>query len=224
MKNLYFVSIALFVLVATGCDISNVTIHVGGDVVKGSGILLEEKRSLPEFTDIDLAGAYDVVVMCGQKEDVMVAGDDNIVPHVKTKVDGNVLKVSLDQSVSTKNKIKLTLSENTINSLAVSGAANVSISRVNNKSFKLNISGTGNVKVQGLSEVLQITLSGAGDVDARNLSVQTASVDVSGTGNVSLSASDEVSARISGVGNVDYYGDPKKVHESISGIGRMRKR
>jgi hypothetical protein len=215
--------IVVAILFASGCDASQ-TINVSGDVVKGSGVLLEETRNVPEFSGIDLSGVYEVFVRCGQKQEVLVFGDDNVVPHVKTEVNGNVLKVSLDQSVSTRNKIKLILSANRVNSLKVSGTANVDISRVRNKSLNLEISGAGDMKVEGMSDALEITVSGTGNVDAKNLSAKTAVVDVSGAGNVVLSASDELIASIRGVGNVYYYGNPGKVVETVSGAGKIHRR
>jgi hypothetical protein len=215
--------LAVAILFATGCYASQ-SIDVSGDVVKGSGILLEETRNVPEFSGIDLSGIYEVFVRCGQKQEVFVFGDDNVVPHVKTEVNGNILKVFLDQSVSTRNKIKLILSANMVNSLKVSGTATVDISRVRNKSFNLVISGTGDTKVEGMSDALEITVSGTGNVDAKNLTAKTAVVDVSGAGNVVLSASDELIASIRGVGNIYYYGNPGKVVEAVSGVGKIHRR
>ena len=219
---------AVAILFATGCDASqkiNVqTINVSGDVVKGSGVLLEETRKVPEFSGIDLSGVSEVYVKCGQKQEVIISGDDNVVPHVKTEVNGNVLKVFLDQSVSTRNKIKLTLSANSVSSLKISGTANVDISRVSNKSFNLKILGTGDIKVKVMTDDLEITMSGTANVDAKNLTAKTAIVDISGAGNIALSVSDELRASISGVGNIYYYGNPGKVAETVSGIGGIHRR
>ena len=228
MRNSCILGMAVAILFATECDatlsIDVQTINVSGDVVKGSGVLLEESRNVPEFSSIDLSGVYEVIVRCGQKQEVIVFGDDNVVPHVKTEVNGNVLKVFLDHSISTRNKIKLILSANRIDSLKVSGTANVDISRLNNKSFNLKISGTGHVKAEGLSDALEITMSGAGNADAKNLTAKTAVVDMSGAGNVVLSASDELIVSIRGVGNVFYYGNPGRVVKNVSGVGKILRR
>ena len=228
MRNSYILGMAAAILFAPVCNASQTinfqTINVSGNVLKGSGVLLEETRKVPEFSGIDLSGVYEVFIRCGQKQEVIVFGDDNIVPHVKTEVNGNVLKVFLDQSVSTRNKIKLILTANSVSSLKVSGTANVDISSVRNKSFNLEIFGTGDTKIEGMSDDLEITMSGTANVDAKNLMAKTAIVDVSGAGNVALSVSDELRASISGVGNVYYYGNPGKVVETVSGIGGIHKR
>ena len=222
MRILRMLGMVVAVLLASGCDVSNVTINVGGNIVKGSGVLREEKRNVPDFTCIDLSGAFDVVVTCGKKQEISVSGDDNVVPHIKTEVTEGVLKVFLDQSVSTKNKIKLALSVPTVNDLRVSGIGDVDISSVSNKLLRLDVSGVGNVKAEGVVGALEITSSGAGNVEARKLIAKIAAVDVSGIGHVVLTAADELNATISGVGGVDYFGNPK-VTEKVSGIGRVSK-
>ena len=228
MRNSYMLGMAaaiLFAPVGNAFQTINVqTINVSGNVLKGSGVLLEETRKVPEFSGIDLSGVYEVFIRCGQKQEVIVFGDDNIVPHVKTEVNGNVLKVFLDQSVSTRNKIKLILNANSVSSLKVSGTANVDISSVRNKSFNLEIFGTGDTKIEGMSDDLEITMSGTGNVDAKGLTAKTAGVDVSGAGNIVLSVSDELRASVSGVGNVYYYGNPGKVVKTVSGVGGIHKR
>ena len=49
-------------------------------------------------------------------------------------------------------------------------------------------------------------------------------VDVSGAGSISVFAADELDVTISGAATVDYHGNPKKLHESISGAGVLRKK
>ena len=228
MRNSCILGMAAAILFAPAGDafqtINIQTINVSGDVIKGSGVLLEEARNVPEFSDIDLSGVFEVLVRCDQKQEVIVSGDDNVVPHVKTEVNGSVLKVSLNQSVSTSNKIRLILATNRLNSLKVSGTTNVDISRLRNKSFNLEIFGTGDIKAEGMSDDLEITMSGTGNVDAKDLTAKTAGVDVSGAGNIVLSVSDELRASVSGVGNVYYYGNPGKVVRTVSGVGGIHKR
>ena len=192
--------------------------------IQGSGILFEENRNLPEFSGIELSGAYEVSARCGQKQEFLISGDDNIVPLVKTEVKGNTLKVTLKQSVSTRKKITLTIAAKIIDSLKVFGAVKADIAGVSGTSFKLEIPGAGEVKLEGAVDALEISMPGAGNVNAKNLIATTADVDVRGAGNVVLTVSGELKASIRGVGNVDYYGNPGTVKEKISGIGRIRKR
>ena len=142
---------------------------------------------------------------------------------MKTEVNGGVLKVFFDRSVSTANKIKLTLAAGMIDSLRVAGCVNGAVSGVSNQLLTVDLSGVGNLKIDGATDALKFTMSGAGEMEAEKLAVRRAVVDLSGTGHAAITATEALNASISGVGQVDYYGNPGKVTESISGLGRLKK-
>ena len=228
MRKSLLMLTALAMVFAIGCDHTHFGLHFGGNsggkAIKGSGIALEEARSLPEFTDIELSGAYEVVVTCGEEQDVQISGDDNIVPLVKTEVIDKVLIVSTDESISPEQKLTLTISAETIDSMNISGAVSASISHVDNQEFAIDLSGAGDLEMEGSVDDLQLLLSGAGSIDAEQLAAKTATVDVSGVGSVVLSASDELYATISGLGDVEYCGDPQVIRKRVSGLGKIKKK
>ena len=57
-----------------------------GRGVKGSGVLITEKRELSGFKGVDVGGIFQVEVTAQKDFAVEVSGDDNIVPMVKTYV------------------------------------------------------------------------------------------------------------------------------------------
>src|SRR5688572_26470236 len=71
---------ALFLL-GTGCD-----------TINGSGVSAEERRDVAPFRHVHVKAGLHADVRPGPQS-VVVFGDDNIVPHVVTRVSGSVLTI-----------------------------------------------------------------------------------------------------------------------------------
>ena len=82
------------------------------------------------------------------------------------------------------------------------------------------ITGSGNIKLEGLGDELDIRITGSGDVAAFNLDVVRARVEITGSGNAEVSVEDELDVKISGSGDVRYKGNPS-LDVNISGSGRV---
>lgn len=71
---------------------------------------------------------------------------------------------------------------------------------------------------------LKIRVSGAGDADTRKLKAKHVDISVSGAGDAEVFASKSIRARVSGVGSIDYYGDPEENETRVSGIGSIKRK
>jgi hypothetical protein len=89
----------------------------------------------------------------------------------------------------------------------------------------LRLDGSGAIKanVAGKVQRQRIDLSGAGSFQASKLASDEAVIEVSGAGKAVVNAANSFEVDISGAGAVEYLGDPK-VKQSISGIGKVRRR
>lgn len=104
-----------------------------------------------------------------------------------------------------------------------SGGSSVRIEALQAKKLAVSGSGALDARIAGSVDDERVSISGAGSYHAKDLRAQHAKVDVSGVGSVVLRVEQTLDASISGAGNVDYYGDPE-VKQSVSGIGRVRRR
>ena len=86
------------------------------------------------------------------------------------------------------------------------------------KSLEIDISGAGELKLDGRSEVFAIEIRGAGEVDARDMETRRTSVRISGAGDVAVNASEMLEVSITGAGAVGYRGNPR-IEKSIKGAG-----
>ncbi|MGE5351625.1 MAG: head GIN domain-containing protein [Acidobacteriota bacterium] len=219
MKRVLLASALLF-LVFTGCHGFGFNCHGFGGV-RGSGISREETRSLSDFNAVDLGGAYEVNITCGSTPGVTIDAESNILPLIKSEISGNTLHIYNTKSINPKKKIKINITASNIDEVETSGASNITIENVNNDRIKLDASGAGKMYLSGKTGMLRLSLSGAVKVEARDLLADNANVEISGASKAEVYASKELRADISGVGSLDYYGNPKNVRRSVSGIGSI---
>jgi len=189
--------------------------------VEGSGIKKKEIRVFKEFTSLNLDGAYAVFVKIGKKQKVVLEADDNIIPMIETKMINKGLVISLDESISAENTVKIFIIVPSLNKVNIAGSMFAEISGINNKGFKLNLAGSAAVEILGKTDKLKINLAGSGVIDSRKLKARVTYVNIAGSGLVDLFSSKELIAKITGSGNVTYLGNPKKINKKVVGSGSI---
>jgi hypothetical protein len=107
--------------------------------------------------------------------------------------------------------------------LDLAGACSLKIRDLQATTLRLDGSGAIKANVAGKVQRQRIDLSGAGSFQASKLASDEAVIGVSGAGKAVVNAANSLEVDISGAGAVEYLGDPK-VKQSISGIGKVRRR
>ena len=64
-------------------------------------------------------------------------------------------------------------------------------------------------------------MSGAGGYNAANLRSHSCTISISGVGGAKVFADQTLNAQVSGVGGVEYYGNPSDVQTEVSGLGSI---
>jgi hypothetical protein len=101
----------------------------------------------------------------------------------------------------------------------IHGAAEVEISDFRGEEFKFDVSGAAELEMDGVVDNLEINVSGAGEIDTRELKAKSVEISVSGAGEAKVYASESFDGRVSGVGSIDYWGDPEHQKTKVSGMG-----
>lgn len=104
--------------------------------------------------------------------------------------------------------------------MSVVTAGDVRIGSLTVEELAVYLNGAGNVEVAGQVVEQGVFFNGFGVYRAAKLESQRAVVEVNGAGSVTLWVTDTLDVRISGAGNVEYYGDPE-VTKNISIVGRL---
>ncbi|HKR01593.1 MAG TPA: head GIN domain-containing protein [Pyrinomonadaceae bacterium] len=215
-KTLSIISLLLMAAALGGCQFNR--------QVKGSGTMKLDKRTVPAFSAVKISGAFEVEIVAQKEQSLEIEGDDNLLSLVKTEVSNGVLHISTESGFSTKHKISVRISVPTLDGVDTSGACDIVATNVKSDEFKIDASGAGTLQVSGETKKLDVDISGAGEVDAKDLHAQFVDINSSGAAKADVYATEELTADVSGAGNVNYYGDPKVVNEDKSGAGSISKR
>ncbi len=214
--------------------------------IQGSGNVITEPRQVSSFDRVSFSGSGEVIVTQGQHESLTVEAEDNIMPHITTKVKHRTLVLGFKRgdwwnAIRPTKPIKYNLSVKDIVGFDISGSGSISAASIKSDDMELDVSGSGNVVIGSLTaEILKTRISGSGKCDlsgqvmkqaidisgsgkyrARKLDSKMVTAEISGSGNVSVWVRDKLDVKISGSAKVNYYGRPS-VTMDVSGSGSVR--
>ena len=187
--------------------------------IQGSGNIISESRELNNFTSIILLGSIDVNIKTSESNNCVVVADDNLIPYIKTEVVNNKLNISLNESYSSEEKLAVNINTPNYDEVSLSGSGNINILDFKNNNLSLNISGSGNITGNGEVETLVVKINGSGNLMSKEIKSKSATITINGSGDGEVFASDSISAKINGSGNIKYFGNPENVDSIINGSG-----
>lgn len=195
-------------------------VEVGGRYgIQGSGKIKTLSVDAPPFHAVNSRGSFDLEIQQGPTN-VDIVGDDNLVEQVNAVVVEGELRLDMkNQAYSTRNPLVVRISSPKIDSVKVDGTSDVQLKEVITKTLTLNFLGSVDVEAEGQVEKLDLHVKGTGDVAARRLRANSATVVLSGSGDITLTALDELVVKLTGTGDVTYYGQPDNIQKSIVGVG-----
>ena len=190
--------------------------------IQGSGNIISESRELNNFTSIILLGSIDVNIKTSESNNCVVVADDNLIPYIKTEVVNNKLNISLNESYSSEEKLVVNINTPNYDEVSLSGSGNINILDFKNNNLSLNISGSGNIIGNGEVETLVVKINGSGNLMSKEIKSKFATITINGSGDAEVFASDSISAKINGSGNIKYFGNPENVDSIINGSGDIK--
>ncbi len=176
--------------------------------IDGSGKLETRTLDLPAFTKLDLGGNFQVEVDFGKTQQVEVTVDDNLWDNLDADVSSGRLSLSWKKNCKPSDHCTAKITVTDLDEFNLHGAGDIAMHGYRGKDLTFYVRGAGSAKLDGIVEDLDIIITGAGDCDARDLKAKNVKVTVSGVGDCEVYASDSIEARVSGVGNIDYWGKP----------------
>lgn len=230
--------IGLFVLSAASC---------AQNKIKGNGNMTTKKVSTSNYDKISIAGFYDVDLVAGNEGDITIEGEENLLPHVSIEVENGILKIATEKgkrlSPSIGKGILVKVPFESLEGVSIAGSGDVnSKSTIKATHFEARITGSGDMKLdldaasvdaavtgsgdmklKGTATDFTCKVTGSGDIDAFSLESKKVDTSVSGSGNCKVFCSEFLEARVTGSGDIDYKGDPKKKDTKVSGSGSISK-
>jgi hypothetical protein len=208
-------------------------------------------RQVGEFDGISVSGAIELYVSQGEQNVAVSAAEQEKVNEIETYVQNRILYIRFktkkswwsDQWNTTGRNFRAYVSAPKIKSLESSGSGNIKIEGLlKSPELEIEISGSGNIsgkietddldvtqsgssniRLYGLAKKAQFECSGSGNIISGDLSIDVCDVEMSGSGNAELMVNRELSAEISGSGNIKYKGDAQVTNSSVAGSGKIKK-
>jgi len=186
MNKFKLVVIVLIIIGFIGCHFVYSTV--------GSGNIIKEERNISsDFAKIQLSNHGILYITFGNKVELTVEGDDNIIPHMVTKVTGDTLVIRTDRKLhrgyrSRKGiKFYLTVQEGQVNYLDITSHGRVTIPKLTGKQVTIDMSSHGRVNVEKVkADHTKLFLSSHGDIKIGDLQSQSVKVRLTSHGNITI--------------------------------------
>ena len=195
-----------------------------GNTAEEPSNVTSESRNVSGFEEVELQGVGNLSIQQTGSESLTVEAEEDLLPKIRSEVENDRLIIGPkpNTSIQTTQPINYELTVKDLNALKVSGSGNVDAEDISTDELAVILSGAGNVKISGEADSQEINIAGSGSYQAEDLESKEVNVDVGGSGSAIVNVSDELDAKVSGIGSVEYIGDPT-VNQDVSGIGAVRK-
>jgi hypothetical protein len=183
----------------------------------GSGKPKTEERTVPAFTSVAVDGVVSGVVMAGRPQNVVVTGDDNIVPLIETTVSDQQLRVHTTKSIEPTFPLGVVVDVPALSGVSVSGASSLSVAGVAADSFTARAAGASKLGIAGTAHAATFDLAGASRLDASRLHAEDVTITAAGAGSITVYATGVLDVTVSGMVSVRYQGNPREVKKHAAG-------
>lgn len=242
MKSLktFLVMPVIVIWMATGlfsaCD------FIDREYIRGNGTIIMEDRSVNGIRDLDVSGAFTVVLSQGASEGVWIETDENLMDHIQVEVLGGTLKIYTVNNLSPSNRISVHVSFIQMDEIDVSGAVKLTaenelqLNRIRIGSsgasevelgiyvsqVSVDISGASKVRLHGSADRLSVDCSGASKLYASELQCDSVDLDVSGASYAEVWAENSLAAEASGASKIKYKGNVSNIRQNTSGASEVK--
>jgi hypothetical protein len=191
----------------------------------GNGIMASSVREIPTFTSVVIEGSTDLEIVAGDSnQKVVVEGDSNLLSNIITEVNNGVLTIRAEKGYHSKNALIVKANVASLSKMEIQGSSDITAKNLKNADTEIEIAGSGNITVDGVTQNLKVYVAGSGDVSAEKLTANNANLQIDGSGNVSAHCSNDLDIEINGSGDISYIGNPKNVRSTVNGSGEVVKK
>jgi hypothetical protein len=223
-------------VILTLCSCITITVNSSA----GSGKITNRSYDVSDFSRLSFSGIGKIIIKQGDREGLSVEAESNVIDNIKVNKVGNILEIGFKNSffkvIPTKD-IVFNLTVKNLEEVTISGAGSIECDSLQTQSLsivssgagnvvlgitatnlEINISGAGKVNASGTVKTQSLDISGAGSYNAKDLISDNCEINISGAGKAVVRVNEALDVKISGFGNVEYYGSPS-VTQNVSGVG-----
>ena len=210
--------------------------------LKGEGNVITQELLINEFKSVKLKSSSNVFITQGSPFKVIVKGQANIISNIETDIQDDRWEIEFEDCMKDYTKLNIYITMPDIQKLKVDGSGSIQgvnefdvdeielkVDGSGKMDVKLSdatkviadISGSGEIKLAGTANLIDIEIGGSGDVYAFDLETNIANVKINGTGDVEVFVNDDLTGKINGTGDIYYKGNPS-VDVEIHGTGKVK--
>lgn len=212
----------------------------------------KETRNVSGFNQVAMSGSYDMKIIQGTEERLILEGDPEVLSNIETEVEGKLLRIKRkknkwgdegwDSGWNNNKRVTITLYCREMEAISLSGSGDIDASsglrsdklalstagsgdikaKLQVKRLNVSIAGSGEMELTGEADEMNISAAGSGDIRALDLRTKECSISSAGSSDSAVNVSDKLAVSISGSGDVRYKGRPRLDKLSVSGSGSVR--
>jgi hypothetical protein len=185
----------------------------------------EQVRNAPAFTAISVHGPISVTVDAGKAQSLKVRGDARFLRDLSSEVVDGELRLRMpdkSKNYNSRDEQRVVITVPALRALDVEGAGEIKLNGIRGERLDVKYRGAGSVGINGEVKTFKMTAEGVGEVDAKALLANDADINFRGIGDVKVTAKNRLDAVVEGMGNLTYYGKPRTVNKTASGIGSVQ--
>jgi hypothetical protein len=235
MKNFKTIAIALLAsILLSSCVVIPGKISQHKTEVKG----LNTPTSMKDFSAICVAGAMNVVLNQGEKNCVLIKGNDkDILDKIVIYVKNNTLNIeskkkflgfydSINWEDINWEDITIYVTTPNIESIELAGSGNITAEKsITADNVNVEIAGSGDINISNAftCNLLVVEVAGSGNVSFDQLKANRLRTSIAGSGDVSYNNMEvtNVSSEIAGSGNIIMKGKASHHSENVLGTGNV---
>lgn len=177
-------------------------------VLSGSGIQKTKELEIAPFSRLSVSGRMQVFVTVGGHGSLSIKGDDNIIGHVRVRLENGVMTIDTDTPVRGKMPLELRLGAAKLESVSVSGVTHVRIEGLAAQGFVANATGVSKVVAEGTADSLALTGKEVSELDFTKVVSRSAKIDLVKAATARVGYLENLDVRMQDACRLFYEGEP----------------
>lgn len=197
----------------------------GAKSVEGNHQFSRDERPVSSASalDIDKLNWADakVDVRVGPSPSLVIEADSNLLPLIRSEVNGNTLRIWSDSNIRRSSAIHIIYTTPRLNKIDIASGGRLIVSGLNGDDLRLAQRGSMYSELSGKVERLDIANNGSGTVNAVALSSGNSDAVQNGSGRINLGQvrGERINVALNGSGTVSASGAVQRLDANINGSG-----
>ncbi|MDT8323701.1 MAG: head GIN domain-containing protein [Bacteroidota bacterium] len=211
MNILSTITLSLVAVITFGCNAAEDGLLFLGEGVAGSGTPAKDVRSFSALRGVHLATIGDLRVEKGDRDELLIEADDNLLKYFTTRVEDGVLRIDTEDGISIRPRkdVRYHLITTSLELLRASSSGDITAKDCVGEIVEVHSSSSGDITVRDIDATdVQVGSSSSGDVRIVMLQAQSLEARLSSSGDVTIrdGSVEQQEVRVSSSGDYDAAG------------------